>query len=111
MGQCIDYALRKLGYSFLKEKQREAIELFLEGHDVFVNLPTGYGKSLCYALLPYAFDALRCKVDSSTVICVSPLLSLMVDQRDKFSPRGLRTEFVGEIGTVQQVEDLYPSVV
>ena len=58
---------------------------------------TGYGKSLCYALLPYAFDALRGEVDSSTVVCVSPLLSLMVDQRDKFSPRGLQTEFVGEI--------------
>ena len=40
--------------------------------------PTGYGKSLC---------ALRGKVDSSTVVRVSPLLLLMVDQRDKFSPR------------------------
>ena len=54
-----------------------------------MNLPTGYGKSLCYALLPYTFDALRGKVDSSTVVCVSPFLSLIVDQRDKFSPRGL----------------------
>ena len=30
---------------------------FLKGRDVFVS--TGSGKSLCYCLLPYAFDILR----------------------------------------------------
>ena len=32
-------------------------------------------------------------------MCISPLTSLMIDQRAKFSPRGLRVEFVGEAQT------------
>ena len=30
------------------------------------------------------------------MVCISPLTSLMMDQRAKFTPRGLTTEFVGE---------------
>lgn len=37
----------------LKEKQ---ISLFVQGHDTFMPLPTGYGKSIIYALLPSVFD-------------------------------------------------------
>ena len=68
----------------------------MKSNDTFVILPTGYGKSLCYSLLPYIFDSLRRKEDSSIVLCVSPLVSLMIDQKQKFSPRGLSTEFVGQ---------------
>ena len=40
----------------LKDKQVEAIETFVNGSDVFVALPTGYGKSLIYGFLPSVFD-------------------------------------------------------
>ena len=40
----------------LKEKQIEAMQTFMSGRDVFVTLPTGYGKSLIYAFLPFAID-------------------------------------------------------
>ena len=43
----------------LKEKQREAIEGFCSGNDVFVSLPTGYGKSLIFAVLPLVFDKIK----------------------------------------------------
>jgi len=36
----------------------EAVKAFVEGNDVFMSLPTGFGKSLCFALLPYVFDYL-----------------------------------------------------
>ena len=39
----------------LKEKQKEAILDILEGKDVFCALPTGYGKSIIYGILPTAF--------------------------------------------------------
>ena len=88
-------SVRALGYDSAREHQREAMREFVGGKDVFVCLPTGHGKSLCYAVLPLLFDELRGK-DSSIVLCVSPLVSLMVDQRRNFSSRGLSCELVGE---------------
>ena len=43
-------AARKLGYDDVKSEQRRVIREITAGNDVFVALPTGYGKSLCYAL-------------------------------------------------------------
>ena len=62
-----------LGYTRLKPEQKCVIEAFLKGRDVIVSVSTGSGKSLCYALLPAAFDFLR-DGERSIVILVSPLL-------------------------------------
>ncbi len=40
----------------------------------------------------------------SIVVCISPLTSIMVDQHAKFLPRGLRTDFVGEVQTDEDAE-------
>ena len=42
----------------LKPKQLEAVESFVSGKDTFVALPTGYGKSIIFAMLPLLFDFL-----------------------------------------------------
>ena len=39
-----------------KPKQAEAIKFIYDGEDVFLWLPTGYGKSVCYQVLPFLFD-------------------------------------------------------
>ena len=52
-------ATAMLEYKELKDKQKEAIKAFASRKDVFVSLPTGYGKLLCYQILPVLFDALR----------------------------------------------------
>ena len=70
---------QKLGYSSLRENQLQAVRSFMEGNDVFVILPTGSGKSLCFSVLPIAFDFLFERV-VSIVIVVSPLIALMKDQ-------------------------------
>ena len=54
----------ELGYDQLKDKQVEAAVSVLSGRDTFVSLPTGYGKSVIYALLPRAFDKYRGRVRS-----------------------------------------------
>ena len=50
----------KLGIN-LKEKQLEAIQMFFSGKDVFVSLPTGYGKSVIYGILPLVYNSLKSK--------------------------------------------------
>ena len=54
----VQFAMDQLGVKALKDKQKEAIYNFVRGQDCFVILPTGYGKTLCYALLPFVFDHL-----------------------------------------------------
>ena len=83
-------AAANLGYSSLKPEQELAILSFMEGNDVFVSLPTGFGKSLCYAALPYAFDQLRVTARQSIVIVVSPLIALVKDQVAIYSAKGLK---------------------
>ena len=70
------------GIELLKEKLDEAVRTVLSGRDTFVSLPTGYGKSIIYAALPLIFDRLLDR-KGSIVVCVSPLTSLMIDQRSK----------------------------
>ena len=40
----------------LTPKQAEAIKFIYDGEDVFLWLPTGYRKSVCYQVLPFLFD-------------------------------------------------------
>jgi RecQ family ATP-dependent DNA helicase len=59
----------------LKDKQVEVINELLLGNDVIGLLPTGYGKSMCYLIPPL--------VTKKVIFIVSPLISLMDDQKDK----------------------------
>ena len=87
----ISFALRCL--DVLKRQQKEAIKFVWEGKNVFVLLPTGFGKSIIYEILPFLFDHKLGRVESrarSLVIIVSPLISLMADQVGCLRRRGAR---------------------
>ena len=71
----------------LKAKQRQSIEAALEGKDVFVTLPTGYGKSMIFHLLPLCARHLQLS-KAPIVIVVAPLLSLVEDQLAKVTGLG-----------------------
>ena len=78
----------------LKLEQERSLQKFIAGNDIFISLPTGYGKSLCYILLPPIFDIIR-KVDKkSIVLVVSPLIALMKDQVATVTAMGLSSTYV-----------------
>ena len=55
----IEEATLELGVQAIKSKQHDAILSYLSGSDTLVVLPTGYGKSLIYAVLPLVYNKLR----------------------------------------------------
>ena len=84
--QAVSYALSKVGKPemVLKNEQLTAIQHVYNGNDVFVWLPMGYGKSICYEVLPFIFDHKRGRTEGSSVnsvvVVISPLVSLMINQ-------------------------------
>ena len=75
-----------------KPEQELALLSFLQGHNVFVSLLTGYRKSLCYTALPGAFDKLLKRTSpgsTSILIALSPLIALIKDQVASLLTRGL----------------------
>jgi len=68
-------ALKKyFGFKHFKGEQEEIIKSLLKGEDIFVIMPTGGGKSMCYQL-----PAL---MSNGVAIVVSPLIALMKNQVD-----------------------------
>lgn len=62
------------GFDNFKGDQKSIIRNLMNGKDVFVLMPTGGGKSLCYQLPSLMMDG--------TAIVVSPLIALMKNQVD-----------------------------
>lgn len=74
-------AARRMGIETLHPEQTEAITALLEGADVLVVQPTGFGKSACYQIPSLLLPR--------PVVVVSPLLALLADQHRKMVERDL----------------------
>ena len=93
---------RFFGYESFRPLQEEVMRDALAGHDTFVLMPTGGGKSLCYQLPALAKGGLT--------IVVSPLIALMKDQVDALRAKGIEAAFINSSLSRQECESRYRQV-
>ncbi|MBI2320568.1 MAG: ATP-dependent DNA helicase RecQ, partial [Chloroflexi bacterium] len=74
------------GHVGFRPQQQDIVRAILAGQDVFVLMPTGGGKSLCYQLPALLRPGLT--------VVVSPLIALMKDQVDRLEALGLPATYV-----------------
>jgi ATP-dependent DNA helicase RecQ len=91
------------GYHEFRSPQQEVIERVVTGEDVFLVMPTGGGKSLCFQVPALHRDGVA--------IVVSPLIALMKDQVDALIANGVSAAVLNssltsaEVGRVFQQLD------
>src|ERR1700683_5630572 len=96
----IHAVLRKyFGYSSFRPLQEEIITDILNGKDVFVLMPTGAGKSICYQVPALMSDGLT--------IVVSPLISLMKDQVDGMRQNGIASAYLNSSLSRKEQDAIY----
>ncbi len=86
------------GYDKFRPKQENIILNVLKGRDVFVLMPTGGGKSLCYQL-----PALKM---SGITLVISPLVALMKDQVDSLRACGVTAEFINSTLSIKNINEI-----
>ncbi|HVM97467.1 MAG TPA: RecQ family ATP-dependent DNA helicase [Candidatus Acidoferrales bacterium] len=86
-------AARRLGIDRLYPEQERTIVAALNGRDVLVVQPTGFGKSACYQIPSMMLPR--------PVVLVSPLLALLRDQHEKLLKRNIPVERID--GTIRGV--------
>jgi len=96
----------------LNAHQQEAIAYFVDKKkDVFINLPTGFGKSLIYQALLIVFNITRNSTDH--VVVISSLVNLMKDQVENLKKLGIFAMSLSDVkdGEAKDVEESHFVVV
>ena len=81
----------------LRKEQKACLLNLARRKDVFAILPTGFGKSLIFQLFPRVSSALLSSEVKplSTIIVVSPLVSVMRDQVEQLKQLGFSAAAIG----------------
>ncbi|XP_062567355.1 uncharacterized protein LOC134229626 [Saccostrea cucullata] len=87
-------AKQKLGITYeLKPEQISALRAFTESKDLVCLLPTGFGKSVIFQLMPFITDD-----PMAVVLVISPLNAIMKDQVRKLCESGIPACFLDITG-------------
>lgn len=98
-----DILKRYWGYDNFRPLQEDIIASVLAGHDTLGMLPTGGGKSITFQVPGLALGGLT--------LVVTPLISLMKDQADHLTERGIKAAAVYMGMTHQEVLECYEKVI
>ncbi len=98
-----DTLKKYFGYNEFRPLQQEIINDVLSKKDVFVLMPTGGGKSLCYQVPAIILGGLT--------VVVSPLISLMKDQVDSLVANGVNAAYLNSTLTSNQTKDITRSII
>lgn len=82
----------------------KCFEYILKGQDVIGVLPTGFGKSLLFHLLPH-FVPLKARKNIVIVVC--PLNSIIEDQLEVLKDRGVTADVVQLVNRMEPAEKLF----
>jgi ATP-dependent DNA helicase RecQ len=93
------------GFNKFKGNQEKIIESILAGHDTFVIMPTGGGKSLCYQL--------PAMISEGLTIIVSPLIALMKNQVDlmrSYSSKDEVAHFLNSTLNKKEIREIHEDI-
>ena len=120
---CLEFAILNGVYNniLLKHKQVVCLETIYMGNDLICILPTGYGKSLIFHLIPCLMFARNNKQDdlivrwkalginakevSSFILVILPLNALIQDQISRLGLSGLRASAISVKDVKNPVEE------
>jgi len=91
------------GVDDFRPGQQQVIQSVLAGRNTVAVMPTGAGKSLCYQLPALHLPGMT--------LVASPLISLMKDQLDKLSERGIEASQVNSSLTADEAREAEASIV